>query len=100
MVNGSFPFEQKKGNAVPIHKKDDKQFKKKITTLYLCYQSVENFFEKLIFNEMFKCFIENELISLNKSVFKPTDSCINQLLAITHEYANHLMKDLKLDVFF
>ena len=34
---------------------------------------------------MFKCFIENELISSNQSGFKPGDSCINQVLAITHE---------------
>ena len=30
-------------------------------------------------------FIENELISPNQLGFKPGDSCINQLLAITHE---------------
>ena len=30
-------------------------------------------------------FIENEFISSNQSRFKPSDSCINQLLAITHE---------------
>ena len=42
-------------------------------------------FEKLIFNEMFKFFIENELVSPNQWGFKPRDSCINQLLAITHE---------------
>ena len=34
---------------------------------------------------MFKVFIENKLISPNQSGFKPGDSCINQLLAITHE---------------
>ena len=34
---------------------------------------------------MFKFFTENELISPNQSGFKPADSCINQLLAITHE---------------
>ena len=34
---------------------------------------------------MFKFFVENELISPNQSGFKPSDSCINQLLAITHE---------------
>ena len=33
---------------------------------------------------MFKFFIENELISPNQSGFKPGESCINQLLAITH----------------
>ena len=34
---------------------------------------------------MFRFFIENELISPNQSGFKPGDSCVNQLLSITHE---------------
>ena len=34
---------------------------------------------------MLKFFIENELISPNQLGFKPSDSCINQLLPITHE---------------
>ena len=34
---------------------------------------------------MFRFFIENELISPNQSGFKPCDSCINQLLAISYE---------------
>ena len=38
-----------------------------------------------MFNEMFNFFIENKLISSNQSGFKPGDSCINQLLSITHE---------------
>ena len=42
-------------------------------------------FKKLTFNEMFKFFIENELISPNQSGFKHGDFCINQLLAITPE---------------
>ena len=46
---------------------------------------METFFWKLIFNEIFKLFIENELISPNQSEFKADDSGINQLLAITHE---------------
>ena len=46
---------------------------------------METFFWKLIFNEIFKLFIENELISPNQSEFKPDDSGINQLLAIAHE---------------
>ena len=84
MESGSFPSEWKKGNMVPIHKKDDKQCLKNyrpISLLTICGK----IFEKLIFNEMFKFFIENELISPNQSGFKPGDSCINQLLTITHE---------------
>ena len=34
---------------------------------------------------MFNFFIENKLISSNQSGFKPGDSCINELLPITHE---------------
>ena len=34
---------------------------------------------------MFKFFIENDLISPNQSGFKPGDTCINQLLSITHD---------------
>ena len=38
-----------------------------------------------MFNEMFKFFIENKLISSNQSGFEPSDFCINQLVSITHE---------------
>ena len=34
---------------------------------------------------MFKHFLDNNLISFNQSGFKPGDSCINQLIAITHD---------------
>ena len=34
---------------------------------------------------MFTYFVENNLISENQSGFKPGDSCVNQLLAITYE---------------
>ena len=34
---------------------------------------------------MFKFLIENDLISSNQSGFKSGDSCINQLLSITHD---------------
>ena len=34
---------------------------------------------------MFEIFIGNDLLSQNQSGFKPGDSCINQLLTITHE---------------
>ena len=79
-----FCLDGKKRNVVPIHKKDDKQCLRNyrpISLLPVCGK----IFEKLIFYEMFKFFIENELISPNQSGFKPGDSCINQLFAITHE---------------
>ena len=45
---------------------------------------------------MFEFFIENNIISQHQSGFKPGDSCINQLLSITHEI--HQSFDDGLDV--
>ena len=42
-------------------------------------------FEGLPYNSLFHFLIENDLISPVQSGFKPLDSCINQLLSITHE---------------
>ena len=79
-----FRLNGKKGNLVPIHKKDNKQCLKNyhpVSLLPIC----GNFFEKLIFNETFNFFIKTELMLPNQSGFKTGDSSINQLLAITHE---------------
>ena len=53
-------------------------------------------FERLIFNELFNFLLENNLISPNQSGFKPGDSCINQLLSITHEIYNSFDEGLEL----
>ena len=42
-------------------------------------------FERLIFNEIFKYFSVNKLISKNQFGFQSSDSCINQLLSITQK---------------
>ena len=60
----------------------------------------EIYFGKLIFNEMFKFFIENEWMSPNQSGFKPVDSCINQLLAITREIYKLFHKGSEIHLFF
>ena len=44
---------------------------------------------------MFEFFSENELISHSQSGFKPGDSCINQLLYITHDTYHSLGDDLE-----
>ena len=42
-------------------------------------------FEKLIFNELFKFWGENNLLSKHQLGFRPGDSYIYQLFAITHD---------------
>ena len=49
---------------------------------------------------MFEFFIEINLISENQSDFKPGDSCINQLLSITHEIYQSFDNSLKIRVAF
>ena len=73
---GLFPSNWKKGNIAPIHKKSDKQILKNyrpVSLLPICGK----IFERLIF--------KNNLVLPDQSEFKPGDSCINQLLSITHE---------------
>ena len=80
----SFPLEWKKANVVPVHKKGDKQCLKNyrpVSLLPVCGK----IFERLIFHEIFRFLIENNLISSNQSGFKPGDSCSKQLLSFTHE---------------
>ena len=84
LVNGIFPSAWKKGNIVPVHKKNDKQRLNNYRPISLP-PICSKIFERLIFNEMFGFFIENNLISQHQSGFKPGDSCINQLLSISHK---------------
>ena len=94
---GIFPSAWKKGDIVPIHKKDDKETIRNFRPVSLLPINGK-IFERLTISEMFKFFIKNELISPNQSGFKPDDSCVNQLVSITHEIYL-LTKVMKLGVF-
>ena len=66
---GKFPSEWKKGNVVPIHKKDDKQNVKNyhpVSLLPICGK----IFERLIYNVMYDFLTENDLLSPNQSEFR------------------------------
>ena len=75
-ITGVFTSEWKKGNIVPCYKKD-KNKTLKITVQFLYFLSVEIFFERLIFNEIFSFFMTNNLLAPNQSGCKPGDSYIN-----------------------
>ena len=49
---------------------------------------------------MYWSFIESNLISLNQSGFKQEDSCINQLLSITHDIYQSLDQGYEVCVAF
>ena len=83
MKFGTFPDDWKKGNVLPVHKKGNKQIVniyRPVSLLPIC----SKIFEKLVFDAIFKFMIENNLLSGTQSGFKPNDSCVNQLILITH----------------
>ena len=71
-------------NVVPVYKKNEKQNIKNYRPVSLL-AIFGKIFERIIYNEMYPFFILNKLISPNQSGFKRGDSCINQLLSITHD---------------
>ena len=88
---GKIPHEWKKVNVVPVHKKGNKQ---------TIGQSLYSLFTAKFFSVSFitKClpfFTENNLISPNQSGFRPGYSCVNQLLAITHEIYKSFVERLE-----
>ena len=81
--SGKFPLEWKKANVVPIYKKGNKQFIKNyrpVSLLCICGK----IFERILYNNLYKYLSSNNLITSKQSGFKAGDSCINQLLSITH----------------
>ena len=87
LESGSFPSAWKHANVQPVHKKNSRQDKsnyRPISLLCIC----SKIYEKIVFDTMYKFFLDNNLLSPNQSGFRPGDSTINQLLAITTEIYN------------
>ena len=84
LASGTFPEIWKKGNVIPVHKRDSRQLKKNcrpISLLPICGKILE----KIIFDVIYKHLTDNDLLTPNQSGFRPEDSTINQLLYITHK---------------
>ena len=79
----TLPDDRKNDNVVPEHKKDSKQIVNNYRPVSLSpiYSKV---FEKLVFDAIFKFMIVNNLLSSTQSGFKSDDSCVNQVISITH----------------
>ena len=82
--SGHFPDSWKKGNIIPVHKRESKNLIKNNMPISLL-PIFGKIFEKVIYNNLFKYFQENKFISDNQSGFRSGDSCTSQLIAITNE---------------
>ena len=97
MKHGKLPIEWKIANMIPVHKKRDRQVLKNyrpVSLLPICGR----IFERLIYNNLFEHFIDNDLISPNQSGFKPGNSCIKQVISITHEICQSSVRGVFLDI--
>ena len=83
LETGVYPSFWKKANVIPVHKKNSRQSKENYRPISLL-PIFGKIFEKLIFYSMYEHFCNHGLITPNQSGFRPNDSAINQLLAVTH----------------
>ena len=73
----------KKSN-ISVRKKNDKQLVKNYRPISLL-PIFGKLFEKIIFNRIYNFLLQEELINPNQSGFRPSDSCVYQLIAITQK---------------
>ena len=81
---GVFPKIWKMVNIVPIHKKSSKQLLKTHRSVSLL-PVFGKIFENVIYSSIYEFLDKNSLLLHKQSGFRPGDSTINQLIAITHE---------------
>ena len=79
-----YPDIWKKSNIIPAHKKNDNQLLNNYRPISLL-PIFGKIFEKIIFNRIYDFVLKQELLNPNQSGFRLSNSCINQLLAITNE---------------
>ena len=79
-----YPDILKKSHIIPVHKKNDKRLVNNYRPISLLPTFVK-IFEKIIFNRIYDFLLKEELLNPNQSGFRTSHSCINQLLAITHQ---------------
>ena len=97
LETGIFPSIWKQANVVPIHEKDDKSMKTNYRPISLL-PVFGKIFEKLVYDVLYEHLISQNLLSEKQSGFRKGDSCVNQLLSITHKIYAAFDQDPALDV--
>ena len=93
----SFPDDWKKGKIFPVNIKNSEQIADNylpVSLLPIC----SKIFQKPIFDSIYDFIDENNHLNNNQSGFRPSDSCIRQLIAITHNIFSAFDANLSLEV--
>ena len=74
----------KRSNVIPVYKKNDKQLvtNYRPISLLLIFGEI---FENTMFHRIYNFLLEENLLNPSQSGLRTSDSCVNQLIAITHE---------------
>ena len=98
LSSNTFPDVWKKANVTPVCKKGDKKVLKSYRPVSVLPISGK-IFEKLLFNALYSFFEDHKLLNPCQSGFQKSDSCINQLVSITHEIYSAFDCNPSLEVF-
>ena len=79
-----YPDIWKRSNIISVHKKNEILLVINYRPIYLL-PIFGRIFENIIFNKIYYFLLEENLLNPNQHSFFPSDSSINQLLAITYE---------------
>ena len=82
---------------IPVHKKNEKYIVDNYRPVSLL-PVASKIFEKAIYHNLLNYIERENLLSINQSGFRANDSCINQLISITHEIYHALNCNLSLEV--
>ena len=96
---GFFPDDWKKGDIIPvqIQKNNSKQIVNNYRPVSLL-PTCSKIFEKLIIDNIYNFINKNNFFNNNQSGFRPIDSWIHQLVAITHNIFNAFNANPSLEV--
>ena len=78
------PGTWKRSNIIPVHIKQDKQLDTNHRPISLL-SIFGKIFEKIIVNRIYNFVLEENLLNPYQSGFRPSVSCVNQLIAVTHD---------------
>ena len=84
LETGIIPSNWKRGNAVPMYKKGNKNLINNYRPVSLL-PIFSKIYEKYIYDKLYNYFEGNDWFSKSQFGFRKGDSCVSQLLFITHE---------------
>ena len=86
---GVYPDLWKRSNVCPVHKKESKNLCSNYRPISLL-PIFSKIFEKIIYDSLYRYIITNKLLNPCQSGFQKGDSCVSQLLKITHDIFKNL----------